>query len=70
MRCKARENIGVRAALAELDRAMAKSRGERRSLVLDNANGTALGGLPLRAYSGNRVIACLDPDNPEPLALE
>ena len=68
--CKARKNIGVRAALAELDRAMANREASAGLLVLDNTDGTALGGLPLRAYPGNRVIACLDRHNPEPLALE
>jgi hypothetical protein len=68
--CKARKNIGVRAALAELDRAMANREASAGLLVLDNADGTALGGLPLRAYPGNRVIVCLDRDNPQPLALE
>lgn len=68
--CKARKNIGVRAALAELDRAMANREADAGLLVLDNANGTALGGLPLRVYPGNRVIVLLDRDNPEPLALE
>jgi hypothetical protein len=68
--CKARKNIGVRASLAELDRAMANREANAGLLVLDNADGTALGGLPLRAYPGNRVIVLLDRDNPQPLALE
>lgn len=68
--CKARKNIGVRAALTELDRAMANREASAGLLVLDNANGTALGGLPLRVYPGNRVIVLLDRENPQPLALE
>jgi hypothetical protein len=39
-------------------------------LVLDNSDGTALGGLSLRAYPGNRVVVLLDRGKPEPLALE
>jgi hypothetical protein len=68
--CKARKNIGVRAALAELDRAMANREANAGLLVLDNAAGTALGGLPLRAYPGNRVVVLLDREKPQPLALE
>lgn len=68
--CKARNKVGVRAALAELDRAMANREASAGLLVLDNAAGTALGGLPLRAYPGNRVIVLLDRERPQPLALE
>lgn len=68
--CKARPRIGVRAAMTELEKAMGNREATAGLLVLDNADGTALGGLSLRAYPGNRVVVLLDRGKPEPLALE
>ncbi len=68
--CKARPRIGVRAAMTELEKAMGNRDASSGLLVLDNADGTALGGLSLRPYPGNRVIVLLDREKPEPLALE
>lgn len=68
--CKARSKVGVRAALNELDRAMANREASAGLMVVDDAAGTALGGQPLRVYPGNRVIVLLDREKPEPLALE
>ncbi len=68
--CKARPRIGVRAAMTELEKAMGNREAGAGLLVLDNSEGTALGGLSLRAYPGNRVVVHLDRDKPEPLALE
>jgi hypothetical protein len=68
--CKARPRIGVRAAMTELEKAMGNREATAGLLVLDNSDGTALGGLSLRAYPGNRVVVLLDRGKPEPLALE
>jgi hypothetical protein len=68
--CKARPGIGVRAAMVELDRAMGNRETVAGLLVVDSIEGTALGGQPLRAYPGNRVVVHLDRTNPQPLALE
>jgi hypothetical protein len=68
--CKARPRIGVRAAMTELEKAMGNREADAGLLVLDKADGTALGGLSLRAYPGNRVVVHLDRQKPEPLALE
>jgi hypothetical protein len=68
--CKARPRIGVRAAMTELEKAMGNREATAGLLVLDNSDGTALGGLALRAYPGNRVVVHLDREKPEPLALE
>jgi len=68
--CKARPKIGVRAAMTELEKAMGNREATAGLLVLDNSDGTALGGLSLRTYPGNRVVVHLDRDKPDPLALE
>jgi hypothetical protein len=68
--CKARPRIGVRAAMTELEKAMGNREATAGLLVLDNSDGTALGGLSLRTYPGNRVVVHLDREKPEPLALE
>ncbi|HXN37020.1 MAG TPA: hypothetical protein VN892_03200 [Solirubrobacteraceae bacterium] len=68
--CKARPRISVRGAMTELEAAMGNREATAGLLVLDNADGTALGGLALRAYPGNRVVVHLDRAKPEPLALE
>jgi hypothetical protein len=48
--CKARPRIGVRAAMTELEKAMGNREATAGLLVLDNSDGTALGGLSLRTY--------------------
>jgi hypothetical protein len=64
------QSLGVRAALNELERAMANRQAQAGVLVFASAELAPLRGRSLRAYSGNRFIAVCDRDDPDPLALE
>lgn len=57
-------------ALSELDSAMANREAEVGLLVFAHAHQAPLLGRPLRALSGNRLIAVFDKDEQDELALE
>ncbi len=62
--------LGIKAALAELDRAMANRDAQAGVLVFASANLAPLDGHSLRTYGGNRFVVVYDRDDEDRVALE
>jgi len=62
--------LGVREALRELDRAMANREAQSGVLVFAGTDLAPLSGRAMRVFSGNRIMAVLQREDPDPLAVE
>lgn len=62
--------LGVAAALRELDKAMANRDADAGVIVFDSVNHAPTRGRQLRVYPGNRIVAVYDVQDPNGLALE
>jgi hypothetical protein len=66
-KCRA---LGLRAALRELDRAMANREAEAGVMVFASHDHAPMKGRSLRIYHGNRILVVFDREDENPLALE